>query len=329
MRAGLEIGVGVGDMLGHSQQPRAHAIAEVIAEAASVEEDGFATAWFAQPPFGPDTLTTIAVVGRHVPGLSLGTAVISVLPRHPVALAQQALTTQSAIGNRLQMGIGPSHKALMEDCYGLRFERPATRLRSYLRALLPLLAQDRTDVDDGDYQVHMRLRVPGAARVPVLLSALGPRMLELAGSATDGTITWMTDVRTLRDHVVPSIRRAAERAGRPIPRVIAGLPVCVTDSPRQAYARARDRFGIYGSIPSYRVALDRGDARAPEDVAVIGDEETVHAVLDRLPDAGVSDLLAVEFGNDEEIARTRALLKSRLASQTDPAAVPSFEREDV
>jgi 5,10-methylenetetrahydromethanopterin reductase len=323
MRAGLAIGIGVGDMLGHSQRPTAHPIAEVIAEANSVEEDGFSTAWFAQPPFGPDTLTTIAVVGRHVPRLSLGTAVISVLPRHPVALAQQALTTQAAVGNRLQLGVGPSHKALMEDHYGLQFERPVARLRSYLRALLPLLSQAQTDVDHGEFQIHMRLRVPGATQMPVLLSALGPRMLELAGSIADGTITWMTDARTLRDYVAPTIRRAAERTGRPSPRVIASLPVCVTDSPPEAYTRARERFGIYGSIPTYRAALDRGDARAPEDIAIIGNEESVHSALDDLPDAGVSELLAVEFGTEEDIARTRALLKSRLRGKTDRTDVPS------
>jgi 5,10-methylenetetrahydromethanopterin reductase len=325
MRAGLAIGIGVGDMLGHSQQPSAHSIAEVIAEAIAVEEGGFSTAWFAQPPFGPDTLTTIAVVGRHVPRLSLGAAVISVLPRHPVALAQQALTTDGAIGNRLQLGIGPSHKALMEDRYGLRFDRPVARLRSYLRALLPLLAQQQTDVDDGDFPVHMRLRVPGAAQVPVLLSALGPRMLELAGSVADGTITWMTDVRALRDYLVPTIRRAAEQAGRPSPRVIAALPVCVSDSPTEARARAHERFGGYGSIPSYRAALDRGGAREPADIAIIGNEESVHSALDELADAGASELLAVEFGTDEDIARTRALLKSRLPGKTNRPDVPTSE----
>jgi 5,10-methylenetetrahydromethanopterin reductase len=313
VRAGLAIGLGVGDMLGHSQRPRAHSIAEVMAEVASVEQDGFATAWFAQPPFGPDALTTIAVVGRHVPRISLGTSVVSVFPRHPVALAQQALTTHGAVGNRLQLGIGPSHKALMIDHYGLPFDRPVTRLSSYLSALLPLLAQGQTDVDDRDFHVHLRLRVPGAGPPPVLLSALGPRMLELAGSIADGTITWMADVRTLRDYVVPTIRRAAEQAGRPTPRVIAGLPICVTDSPRDAYARAQERFGIYGSIPSYRAALDRGNARAPEDVAVIGDEDAVHAALDELAEVGATEMLAVEFGTAEDVERTRALLKSRLS----------------
>jgi 5,10-methylenetetrahydromethanopterin reductase len=270
--------------------------------------DGFTSAWLPHI-FGADALTAIAVAARDVPGIELGTGVVPTYPRHPMALAQQALTTQAAIGGRLFLGIGLSHRIVIENMFGLSFDRPAVHMREYLSVLLPLLQGKPVSFQGEQYRVNGALTVPGADPVPVLLAALAPRMLQLAGSMTEGTVTWMTGPDTLRDHIVPSISAAAEAAGRPPPRIVASLPIAVTDDPDGARERAGNVFSIYGQLPSYRAMLDREGATGPGDVAIVGDEETVRAGVSRVADAGVTDFVASQFLLGDEGAPTRALLR--------------------
>jgi alkanesulfonate monooxygenase SsuD/methylene tetrahydromethanopterin reductase-like flavin-dependent oxidoreductase (luciferase family) len=156
----------------------------------------------------------------------------------------------------------------------------------------------------------------------VLLAAMAPAMLRLAGQRADGTVLWMTGPATVRDYVAPAVNSAAEAAGRPAPRVVCILPVCVTDDTDLARARAARIFAIYGQLPSYRAMLDREGAEGPADVAITGDEETVGAQIMALADAGVTDFVAGEFGRGEDAVRTRALLTSLIrqsADRTQPA----------
>ena len=276
-------------------------------------DDGFASAWMSNI-FGVDALTALAVAGSQVAGIELGTAVVPTYPRHPAVLAQQALTVSLAVGGRLALGIGLSHRIVIEDMYGYSFDKPARHMREYLSVLVPLLDGNPVSVDGSTLSAHIGLSTPRAGRVPVLLAALAPRMLELAGGQADGTVLWMTGPATVRDYVVPAITAAASAAGRPSPRVVCALPVCVTSDPDAARASAEKELAIYGQLPSYRAMLDREGAAGPGDVAIVGDEDAVAAQIQALADAGVTDFGAAEVGRGEDRERTRSLLKAVIAA---------------
>lgn len=287
-------------------------IARLEAQLRSVEADGFASAWMAHI-FGLDALTALAAAGRSVERLELGTAVVPTYPRHPAALAQQALTTHAAIGGRLALGIGLSHQIVIENMFGFSYDKPARHMREYLDILLPLVHEGAASVSGETLSANVSLSTPREPRLPVLLAALAPRMLHLAGARGDGTVLWMTGRKTVESHIVPSINKAASDAGRPAPRVVCVLPVCVTDDVGGARERAERVFAIYGHLPSYRAMLDREGAAGPGDVAIAGDEETVTSEIRALEDAGVTDFIAAEFTEGADGARTRDVLRSLVA----------------
>ncbi len=299
----MRIGMSLADPAGPE------AFTELRDQLRQAADDGFASAWISNI-FGLDALTALAVAGSQVPGIEVGTAVVPTYPRHPAALAQQALTAALALGGRLALGIGLSHRLVIEDMYGQSFERPARHMREYLSILLPLLNGEAADFDGDTMRAKIGLSVSRPSRVPVLLAAMAPAMLRLAGERADGTVLWMTGPATVRDYIAPAITQAAAAAGRPAPRVVCILPVCVTDDPDQARTRAARIFEIYGQLPSYRAMLDREGAAGPADVTIAGDEETVGSRIMALADAGVTDFVAGEFAVGDDAKRTRALLKS-------------------
>jgi F420-dependent oxidoreductase-like protein len=301
----------IGIILGEGGAP--DPLEDLVARSRQAARDGFPSVWVSHI-FGADALISLAVIGREVPEIELGSAVIPTYPRHPLLMAQQALTTQVATHGRLTLGIGLSHRPVIEGMFGHSFEKPARHMREYLQVLLPALRQESVDVDGETVTAHGTITIPGAAPCPVLLAALAPRMLRLAGGMADGTITWMTGVRTVAEHIVPSITAAAEEAGKPPPRVAVGLPVCVTDDVEAARRRAARTFTLYGQLPSYRAVLDREGAGGPADVLVAGDEAAVREQLTAFSAAGTTDFLASEFGSGEERERTRALLAGWVAA---------------
>ena len=280
-----------------------------VADVKQARDDGFDSAWAAQV-FSIDALTALAVAGREVPDIALGTGVVPTYPRHPMMLAGQALTVQAASGGRLILGIGLSHQIVVEGMWGYSFDRPARHMKEYLAALLPLLRGESVSSAGETIKAVGQTKVDGAGAPPVLLAALAPAMLRLAGSVADGTVTWMVGPATLEQHIVPTMAGAASAAGRPAPRVAVGLPVCVTDQVDEARARAAKDLVMYGQLPSYRAMLDREGAAGPADVAIVGDEATVTAAIRRIADAGGTDFVASCFGSSHEKERTRELLKS-------------------
>jgi 5,10-methylenetetrahydromethanopterin reductase len=286
-------------------------IDDVVADARAAEQDGFAS--YALPQiFGLDAMGVLAIVGREVPRIELATGVVPTYGRHPVTMAQQALTVQAASGGRFTLGIGLSHQLVIEGMFGLSFDKPLRHMREYLAVLMPLLQDGKADADGETISTHAAIDVADRTPPSVLVAALGPKMLELAGTVTDGTVTWMTGPATLASHTVPIITAAAERAGRPAPRIAASLPVCITTNVDVARERAAKDFQVYGFLPSYRAMLDREGAAGPADVAMVGDEATVTKELGRLADAGVTEYIASIFGSRDERAETRALLKSMI-----------------
>lgn len=285
---------------------------DIVAEAASAEGDGFASYWTPHI-FGHDALTALAVVGTQVPRIELGTGVVPTFPRHPHALAQQSHTVAAASGNRFTLGIGLSHKIVIENMFGLSYDKPVRHLREYLSVLMPLSRNEPANFDGEMYRVHAGVSAKGSAGFGVVVAALGEQMLRVTAAMADGTLTWCTGPVTLAEHIVPTITRAAEEFGRPAPRVIAALPVCVTVDRDGASARAAEAFAGYGGLPSYRAMLDREGVAGPVDIAIIGSAAEVQDRVGALAGIGVTDFAAVETGaTPQEIADTREALKGML-----------------
>jgi 5,10-methylenetetrahydromethanopterin reductase len=284
-------------------------LADVVAVLERYRQAGFDHA-FASQIFGPDALTLLAVAGSQVPGIGLGTGVVPVYPRHPMMLAQQALTVQMVTDNRLLLGIGLSHQVVVENMWGMSFERPAAYMREYLAALMPLLHGEAVHADGERVTTHAftPLDIAHVEAPPVLVAALADTMLKLAGRVADGTVTWMTGTATIGDHIVPTITAAAEAAGRPAPRVVASLPISVTNDLDGAKERINEAFSIYPNLPSYKAMLDKEGAEAAADIAFVGDEESVAASISKLADVGATDFVAAIVGDAAERARGLALL---------------------
>jgi 5,10-methylenetetrahydromethanopterin reductase len=287
-------------------------ITTLLDRARTAEADGFDSFWLPQV-FSVDAIGVQTLVGHLVPRIELGTAVVPTYPRHPIALATQALTASAASGGRFTLGVGLSHQMVIEGMFGLSFDQPVRHMREYLDALVPLCAGENVSVSGETVTARAQLSPEGAPPVPVMVAALGPKMLRLAAEKTAGTITWMTGPKTLGEHTVPTIVREAEAVGTSPMRVVGALPVAVTADVDAAKSRCARVFEIYGHLPSYRAMLDREGVEGPADVAIIGDEATVRAGIERMRSAGVSDFVAVEFLTDPgPSADTRELLKSLL-----------------
>lgn len=278
----------------------------------TAEADGFESYWIPQA-FGMDTLTVISAVGKAAPKLRIGTAVIPTYPRHPMMLAQQALTTNLFIDGRLALGIGPSHKPVVEDSWGISFDKPIRHLREYLEALNQCLGR-KARYSGETLNAKGDLGIPDGPVPPVLVSALGPQLLALTGKLADGTITWMTGPNTVRELTVPTISDAAAAADRPAPEIVVGIPVCVTDDVAASRDRANRSFAMYGTLPSYRAMLDREGYEGPGDIAILGDADTVAAQILAFADLGVTTFAASEFGSRDQRLATREMLRRVIAS---------------
>jgi F420-dependent oxidoreductase-like protein len=298
-------------------------VATVQEQARWAEAQGFATGWVPHIPWSLDGLTSLTLAGQVTERIELGSAVMQTWSRHPYAMAQQALTTQAAVGGRLLLGLGPSHPDWVENAYGESYDHPLRHMREYLSVLESAFTlSGKVDFVGETYRSTSVLDVPGAAEVPIFLAALGPGMLRLAGERAHGTITWMGDERAHGEHVVPRITAAAASAGRTPPRIIAGLPVAVCDDAAVGRGVAARRFAIYEEIPAYARMLARGDAAGAADVSVVGTEREVEARLRSYAATGITDLLAAVFpvGDDEPESRRRTLdLLASLTPELRPA----------
>ncbi len=285
-----------------------HDLATMRAQAAEAAADGLAGVWLSQI-LGPDALTVLAVVGQHVAGIELGVSIVPVYGRHPLALGMQARTTQAAVDGRLTLGIGASHRLVVEGLYGESYARPYTRTKEFLAALVPLLAGEAADVSGTELTVRGRLEIDAPSPPPVLVAGLGPKMLRLAGAHADGTTLWMVGPSTIASHIVPTIAAAAEEAGRDAPRVLAGITAVVTDDPAGARARSVAEQAVYGSLPAYQHMMEAEGVEGPADLLVAGSEDEVAAGIERYAAAGATDVrVTILAGDDDEAQRTRGLL---------------------
>lgn len=284
MRTGL--------MIGASEGPDG-TIAGLINMAQQAEEAGFDNLWMANI-FGLDAISTLAMLGQATSKIRLGTAVTPTYPRHPTAIAQQALTTGAAAGGRFSLGIGLSHKVVIEGMLGFSYDKPARHMREYLSILGPLLKGETVSYKGEHFHINnVTLQVPGGQPVPLLVAALGPVMLKLTGELADGTITWMTGPKTLENHIIPGIGKGALAAAKKeTPIIAAGFPVVLTNDVDAAKESISKTFQMYGMLPSYRAMLDREGAAGPADVAFAGDEGQLRSKIQQLKDIGVTDFCA-------------------------------------
>jgi F420-dependent oxidoreductase-like protein len=285
-------------------------IEKTLARASRLRDAGFTSFWSSQI-FGPDTLTVLAIVGREFGDIDLGTAVIPIHPRHPSMLAAQARTVQDAIGGHLSLGVGLSHQVVVESMWGLSFERPASFMREYLDALAPLLRGETINVQ-GERVTAVTMGPLGPREVAtpsLLIAALGTKMLELAGTVADGTLLWMTGRQTIASHITPTIRAAADKAGRPAPRIVCALPIAITDDVAGAKERINAEYAIYATLPSYKAMLDREGSSDPAGASLIGSREQVLEQMHQLAEAGVTEFSGAPSGNkDESDAAVQVLL---------------------
>jgi F420-dependent oxidoreductase-like protein len=292
-------------MVGPERGRYATKVARLQADARWAEESGFASVWIPQVPDEFDALTAATLIGLETTRIEVGTAVVPVQPRHPIALAQQALSVQAVLGGRLTLGLGVSHHWIIEEMLGLSYDAPAATMSAYLDVLDAAFAEPGPiDVSNNLFNVHNPLHVTDVAPTPVLIAALGPLMLRVAGERTDGTILWLADERAIGDHVVPHIARAAAAAGRRAPRVVAGIPVCVCADSEvdEAIARTNRILSEAEVSPNYQRLLDLGDAVEVGDLLAAGSEAAVEKRLRSFADAGVTDvsIRIVPIGADRD-----------------------------
>ena len=282
----------------------------VIGYAQDAEQRGFAC-FYLPNIFGVDALSVLTAVGVTTTRIELGTGVVPTFPRHPITMAQQALTVQTASQGRCVLGIGLSHKIVIDGMFGMSYDRPIRHMRNYLEILAPALRGESLDVTGELYSFHGGLSFE-TPPVPLLIAALGEQMLRLTGQLADGTLTWMVGPKTLENHTIPVLNRAAADAGRPQPRIVAGIPVHITDDRDGARKEVERRLQLYGTIPSYRAMLDREGAKNASDIALIGTESEVRAELSRMRDIGVTEFSAAPSDDPGTPGRTLDFLSAEI-----------------
>jgi F420-dependent oxidoreductase-like protein len=329
MRLGVMIGAERGDM--------ARKVAKLISDIEWADSAGLATAWMPQVPDDFDLLTMVALMASHSTRIELGTAVVPLQAQHPIALARQALSVHAVSNGRLALGVGPSHHWIIRDMLGLPYDKPAAYTRDYLQVLNAAVGGPSTvpagrteatgvrmiDVENDSFTVHNPTVLGAATPMPVLVAALGPVMLQIAGEHADGTSLWMADEKAIGEHIAPKINKAAAEAGKPAPRIVAGIPVtlCANSEIEEAKDRANRILAEAETSPNYQKLLDRGDARTVGDLCAAGDEASILKRFKQFADAGVTDLsvrlLPIGDNRDELIAskyRTREVI-AELAKQ--------------
>jgi F420-dependent oxidoreductase-like protein len=293
-------------------------VTRIIDQAKRAEDEGFTSLWFPSAVQG-DPLVAMSIAGHGTTTLELGTAVLQTYSCHPTLQGARTAAAAVAMGRPgLTLGVGPSHQPVVEAMQGMDYSHVGRHTEEYVQILGRVLRGEAVAFEGEDFRVNVQPHaLPEGFTVPLLVAALGPRLLRVAGQHADGTILWMGNAQAVESHVAPRIGKAAADAGRTTPRIVAGLPVAVHDDVAEARAVAARQFAIYGQLPNYQRILAHGDVPGPAEAAIVGDEGSVAAQVEALFTAGATDVWAAPFavGDDRKAstARTRALLKELAA----------------
>lgn len=307
------MGLGIKATVGYGLGTGVRDIESALAEAKWAGAVGFDSFWISQI-FGVDPIVALAVIGREVLEIKeFGTSVVPLAGRHPLALAASARTANAATNGRFTLGVGPSHKVVVEHNFGESYERPFTWTKEFVKALAPLLDGQPADVTGEIVSTHGALTID-APRCPLLLAALGPKMLQLAGELTDGTSLGSCGPRMIREHVTPIINEAASAAGRPSPRIQAVVGVAVTDNADALREQHRSSSIGYDQLPTYRRALDLEGVASGADLSLLGSWSQIEEGLNQYVAAGVTDIrIMIATSDTETIQRTKEALTNALA----------------
>ncbi|QVI21656.1 TIGR03564 family F420-dependent LLM class oxidoreductase [Nocardia tengchongensis] len=306
----MRIGVALPTDYYEQLTPGVNPVDYLLDQAHKLAECGVPAIWLTQR-FDYDALAVAALIGRELPGITVGTAVVPIHPRHPNALAMQAHTAQAACRGRFELGLGLSMPDIAAG-YGNTYPR-IRYLREYLTALRELLhtgAVDHTGETLVARSSALSMMPTVHSPAPLLLATSGPLTLRVAAELADGALPLLTGPNTLADFTIPALARHAEAAGRPVPRVISIVGGVVTADLAGARDRAARQMNRYGEMPAYRALLDRENLSEAVQLAVIGDEQTLADAVTRYAEAGADELIftLTASGSAHDEARTWALL---------------------
>lgn len=273
--------------------------AAVLSAITAAEAAGVRQIWMTQGTPAPDTLTIFAAAAMRTTSIRLGTSIIPTYPRHPLAMAQQALVLGDLAPGRLRLGIGTSHRPTIEGIYGIPMASPLEHLREYVAVLRAALWEGKIDYHGHFYTIKTTL--PRPPRTPILISALREGAFQLAGEVADGAISWMCPIPYLLEKAFPALRAGASKTGRPVPPLVAHIPVALSQHRQAVLSAARRQISRYGHLPFYAgMFADAGFPVSPDgtmsdalidSLVVSGDEA---AIADRLTDLlamGLDELL--------------------------------------
>jgi F420-dependent oxidoreductase-like protein len=295
--------------------PETRSLSAVRELAVDTEEKGFHGMWLGSA-FGFDPIMALALAGPATKRISLGVAVMPSWPRHPVVAAQQAATANLACEGRFRLGVGPSHRPVM-DMYGIDFDRPVSHCREYLIVVRALL-RDGAVAHDGDrykIQAFLDLDKPDGAdgeesvSPPVMLGVLRPQMARVAGGYSDGALCWLAPAAYLHDVVAPALHAGADAVGRAAPPLVAELPCALTSDRDAVRAMAATDLAIYPQMPFYRTMFDAAGVPVDDrrwsdamlDASVVwGDEDMLATRIRALFDAGADEVVLSPFGVGED-----------------------------
>jgi F420-dependent oxidoreductase-like protein len=265
---------------------------DVIAQAKRAHAAGVRQVWLAQQ-FDHDAISLAGLIGAAVPGLGVGTSVVPINPRHPLIVASLAQTAQAASHGNFSLGLGLGAHEPERLAFGKEWPNTIQRLREHLQILRSIFDTGSVDFHGDQFSASPAwpVKVAGGTPMPLYVAAMGPKALRVTGELADGTLPYLAGPRTIAEFIQPTIAKAAAEAGRPEPRIIAAVPVMVSDDLDAARALAAEHLSFYESVPSYQKVIAREGVDSAADLAAVGSAESVSRVLRRYLDAGATDVV--------------------------------------
>jgi F420-dependent oxidoreductase-like protein len=281
------------------------------------EQAGVQQVWMTQSVGMIDTLTLFASVAAHTTRIRLGTSIVPIYPRHPLVMAQQAVTVDALAPGRLRLGVGPSHRHVMENIYGLSMSSPLAYLREYVEVMRQVLWEGRVDHQGKFFKVNTSF--PHTEQIPLLVSALGEEAFRLAGEIADGAISWVCPVPYLLDKALPALRAGAQAHDRPVPPLVAHIPIAMSTNEAAVHEAAMSRISYYTKAPFYAhmfaeagfpIAADgSGTDALVKSLVVAGNQAQVEQRLRELIASGLDELLLMLVTVADEVREREQLLQ--------------------
>ena len=296
---------------------------ESIARVKAAERLGYESVWVTQLPNARDGALVLAAYSHATQSVGLGTGILPIYTRHPTAMVQMAATLDELSGGRFILGLGISHKVTVESMWGLHLDHPVEAMREYLEIVRASLRDGGCSVDGRYFSAHWAYSGPRRAEMPIMISALNPRMLELAGELADGIVVYMCSPAYIRDQIIPALTAGRQKVGKTLDgfEIVAAVPISLTTDRTGGHAAFQKTVERYASLPYYRKMMDASGFKAQleageiteemlDELAGIGDEQQVRDVVRRYREAGVTLPGVGPFGGHAGAAGFEATLEA-------------------